>query len=110
MRKLRGEGPSIDALCAMLVKEPFNLTISEIGALTPYQIKNIYFRDADADQQAPPPEGIPGLVEPSKRAPTSGKRMSPKDVFYSVGTARNMTTEQIDAAWPAYARKNKLQP
>lgn len=31
-------------------REPFNLTIAQIGDLTPYQVKNIIFRPKEADE------------------------------------------------------------
>ena len=64
-----------------LVKEPYNLTIEEISNLTPYQVKNIYFRPEEADEPV-------------------GEYICEKDLFWKVHKDwKGMTEEETESAW-----------
>lgn len=45
-----GEAPDPAEVFAVLVREPFNLTVEQIGKLTPWQVKHIYFRKETKEQ------------------------------------------------------------
>jgi hypothetical protein len=71
----------------VLVREPFNLTLQEIGRLTPYQARNIYFRGEERDRSQP-------------------KRQQPyRDVFWAVWKRRGLKDHQIELQWQQYQRE-----
>jgi hypothetical protein len=78
---------SFDQVCAVLVKEPYNLTIAEIGKLTPYQLRHIFFRGQEEERQEQP------------------ARPSYRDVFYEVWRRRGWKEAHIDAKWQEYLRE-----
>ena len=63
------------------MKEPFNLSIDEIKKLTPYQVKNIYFRPKSADEPV-------------------GEYQSAKELFWKVQKDwRGLTEEETQKLW-----------
>ena len=65
----------------MLVKEPFNLSIDQIKKLTPYQVKNLYFRPKTADEPV-------------------GQYQSAKEIFWKVQRDwRGLSEEETQKLW-----------
>jgi hypothetical protein len=72
---------SFEQLCAVLVKEPYNLTLAQIGQLTPYQVRNIYFRSPERDQPKP------------------ARVQTYREIFWGIWKHRGLTEEQIAERW-----------
>ena len=79
---------SFDRLCSVLVRDPFNLTLDEIGHLTPYQVRNIYFYDEKRDRE---PE----------------KRQTYQEIFWAVWKRRGLKESQIEEQWRKYQEEQK---
>lgn len=72
-----------------LVKEPFNLSIEEIGRLTPYQVKNIFFRPKEADEPV-------------------GEFQSEKELFWKVHADwKGLTEDETQKLWDRHVRKQE---
>ncbi len=98
------EDHSFDKVCSVLVKEPFNLPISEIKNLTPYQVKHIYFRqDYDdpeeqkfklrRDRKKPKEPGGPVL---------KGEGVTYEAIFRKRHEDNGKSKEEIDLLWQKY--------
>ena len=77
-------------MCAVLVKEPFNLPIEKIERLTPYQVRHIYFRDTDRDRES---------VKPQK--------IDPFEFFREQLARKGYTSVEIQRIWRARQAKHK---
>jgi hypothetical protein len=63
------------------VREPYHLSVEEIGNLTPYQVKNLYFRPKEADEPV-------------------GEYLEEKDLFWKVHKEwKGMEEEEVAALW-----------
>jgi len=77
-------------LCSELVKEPWNLTLADIGRLTVYQTKNIYFRPRDRFGR---------LI----RVQTEDEvALPPEVIFRRVWKGRGLADAEIDERWKAH--------
>jgi hypothetical protein len=82
---------SFDRVCSALVREPFNMTMAEIGKLTPYQVRNVYFRDEERDQ--------PRVAK---------SNVSYKEIFWKTWQRRGLREHQIEVQWQEYLKEQKL--
>lgn len=82
---------------AALTKDPFHLTLSQIGDLTPYQVRNILFRPEDTSKL-----NIPG-------SPFS-KYTEEKDTFWKVWKEwRGLSEEEVAAKWVEKQQQEQKQ-
>ncbi len=96
---------SFEKVCHDLVKEPYNLSFSEIKYLCPYQVRHIFFR----------PESDDAEEQTFFQRRRGKKKVSPKnvsspysyrEVFYKVWTDRGEDKAQIDVRWKDYLKAN----
>lgn len=77
-----------------LVNEPYCLSIEEIGNLTPYQVRNLYFREKET-----PDSEIPWFFK-GQPAPNQTAVDKDKELFWKVNKEwRNLPEEQVEALW-----------
>ena len=69
-----------------LVSEPYCLSLEEIGNLTPYQVRNLYFREKEEEATE-----IPWFMK-DQGAPGEAPKNEEKDLFWKVNKEwRNMS-------------------
>ena len=61
-----------------LVSEPYCLSIEEIGNLTPYQVRNLYFREKEEEATE-----IPWFMK-NQGAPNEAPKNEEKELFWKV--------------------------
>jgi hypothetical protein len=82
-----------------LVNEPYCLSIEEIGNLTPYQVRNLYFREKET-----PESEIPWFFK-SQPAPNEQPVDKEKELFWKVNKEwRNLPEEQVEALWKSHVK------
>jgi len=87
-----------------LVSEPFCLSIEEIGNLTPYQVRNLYFREKEEETTE-----IPWFMK-DQGAPGEAPKNEEKDLFWKVNKEwRSMSEEQVQDLWNKQ-QKEKTEP
>lgn len=83
----------------MLVKDPFNLTPEEVGRLTPFQLRHVFFR----------PEGDSHQTH----GQTTGPRQSPKDLIFKLFLesclAQGKTEVEARQLWEADTQRREAQ-
>lgn len=77
-------------MCAVLVREPFNLSFGQIADLTDYQINEILFKHPADEKPAPEP----------------GESLTYEELFWRVWERRGLTEEQIAEKWRAESQGN----
>lgn len=88
-----------------LVSEPYCLTIEEIGNLTPYQVRNLYFREKEEEATE-----IPWFMK-DQGAPGEAPKNEEKDLFWKVNKEwRNMSEEQVQDLWNKQEEAKKQPP
>lgn len=88
-----------------LVSEPYCLTIEEIGNLTPYQVRNLYFREKEEEATE-----IPWFMK-DQGAPGEAPKNEEKDLFWKVNKEwRNMSEEQVQNLWNKQEEAKKQPP
>ena len=88
-----------------LVSEPYCLTIEEIGNLTPYQVRNLYFREKEEETTE-----IPWFMK-DQGAPGEAPKNEEKDLFWKVNKEwRNMSEEQVQDLWNKQEEAKKQPP
>lgn len=95
-------------MCAILVVEPYNLSLEEIAELTDDQLVDIYFRPRDKDG-SPLSDSEIGVDEEGQRGPPAdtGGHSGYKGIFWATWKdARELEEEQVQALWREYLRKN----
>ena len=88
-----------------LVSEPYCLSIEEIGNLTPYQVRNLYFREKEEEATE-----IPWFMK-DQGAPGEAPKNEEKDLFWKVNKEwRNMSEEQVQDLWNKQEEEKKQPP
>lgn len=88
-----------------LVSEPYCLSIEEIGNLTPYQVRNLYFREKEEETTE-----IPWFMK-NQGGPGEAPKDEAKDLFWKVNKEwRNMSEEQVQSLWNTQEEKKKPKP
>lgn len=78
---------TFEQVCKALTRDPWHLTIADIAELTPYQVRNIYFRSDERDQPVP-------------------FYAQAKDFFWKVNLDRGMSEAQIVELWREEVKRN----
>jgi hypothetical protein len=81
---------------ALLVGEPWHLTIDEIKKLTPYRVRNHYFRERDE-------KGNLKLRHPGAAAPTY------EEIFRQTWRGRGLSEAQVEAKWREYQAEKQAR-
>lgn len=85
---------SFSQVVSVLVKKPFNLTPKEVGELTPFQLRHIFFRAEEATQP-------------------SGPKQSPKELihklFVEACVAKGQSQAEAEQLWQADTQKRQSQ-
>lgn len=90
--------PDIRSVFGALVQEPFFLTPQEIGRLTPYQVRHLYFRDPREKDSGAPEDLIPGYTEQAES--------QEKTLFWKVWKEwRGKSEEETQGLWEEHLRK-----
>ena len=88
-----------------LVSEPYCLSLEEIGNLTPYQVRNLYFREKEEEATE-----IPWFMK-DQGAPGEAPKNEEKDLFWKVNKEwRNMSEEQVQDLWNKQEEEKKQPP
>ena len=88
-----------------LVSEPYCLSLEEIGNLTPYQVRNLYFREKEEEATE-----IPWFMK-DQGAPGEAPKNEEKDLFWKVNKEwRNMSEEQVQDLWNKQEEAKKQPP
>ena len=88
-----------------LVSEPYCLSIEEIGNLTPYQVRNLYFREKEEEATE-----IPWFMK-NQGAPNEAPKNEEKELFWKVNKEwRNLSEEQVQALWEKQQEINNPKP
>ena len=88
-----------------LVSEPYCLTIEEIGNLTPYQVRNLYFREKEEEATE-----IPWFMK-NQGGPGEAPRDEEKDLFWKVNKEwRNLSEEKVQDLWNKQEEAKKPKP
>jgi hypothetical protein len=88
-----------------LVSEPYCLTIEEIGNLTPYQVRNLYFREKEEEATE-----IPWFMK-NQGGPGEAPKNEEKDLFWKVNKEwRNMSEEKVQDLWNKQEETKKPKP
>lgn len=88
-----------------LVSEPYCLSIEEIGNLTPYQVRNLYFREKEEEATE-----IPWFMK-DQGAPGEAPKNEEKDLFWKVNKEwRNLSEEKVQDLWNKQEEAKKQPP
>jgi hypothetical protein len=78
----------------LLARDPFHLTLDQIGRLTPWQVRHVYLRD-DLDNST----GLPAAWQGSATS-SPARAKSPKEIFWMVWRDwRGLSEEAVQAKW-----------
>lgn len=84
-------------MVAILVNEPFGLSLDQVGRLTPWQVRNVYLIDRDPKTGLPVRKGQQGTWKPYKA------------IFYGVWQRRGLGKEAVDLLWTRYQEKQRQE-
>lgn len=113
---MSGRAYTFDKVCSCLVKEPYNLPFSEIGNLTPYQVKHIFFRAESDDWESPYSRERVPLDEEEHKGDLSRGVLFPeadpyKSLFYRVHLhSGGLSLKEVGDKWGEYCSQNDLDP
>jgi hypothetical protein len=84
-----------------LTRDPYRLSVDQIGALCPAQVRLLYFRD-DLDEES----GLPAALTTARASGTPVTAQSLQDTFWKVHRDwRGLSEEETQKRWDAHQQQ-----